>query len=60
VVLRVYAARAGREIGVAEGGVDVTAGRDVLAGEINAVEIAGEVDGMLHDVIARRKTQSVK
>ena len=59
-MLRIYAARAGMGIGVTESGVDVTVGRDVLAGEIKSVEIAGEVDGMLHDEMARRKTQSVK
>jgi hypothetical protein len=60
VVLRIYAARVGRGIGVAEGGVNVAAGRDVLAGEIYAMGIAGEVAGMLHDVMASRKTQNLK
>jgi hypothetical protein len=55
VVLRIYAGRAGRGIGVAGDRVDVTAGRDVLTGEINAVGMAGEVDEMLHDVMASRK-----
>lgn len=46
--------------GVAGSGVDVAVGRDVLAGEINAVGMAGEVDGMLHDVMVSRKTQNAK
>lgn len=38
----------------------MTVGRAVLAGEINAVGMAGEVGGMLHAVIASKKIQRVK
>jgi hypothetical protein len=51
-----YATRGGMGIGVADGGVGVTVGRDVLVGEINAVGTAGEVAGLLHAVMTRRKT----
>jgi hypothetical protein len=56
VVLRIYAGRAGRGIGVAGDRVDVTAGRDVLTGEINAVGMAGEVDEMA----SRKKVQNAE
>ncbi len=40
--------------------MDVTAGRDVFAGEIVAVEISGEVLEILHDVVTSGKKQIVK
>ena len=60
MVLRIYAGRVGRGIGVTEGGVDVAAGRDITVEEINVVGTVGEVDGMLHDVMISRKAQSAK
>lgn len=47
-------------IGVAEGGIVVTAGGGVLEGKINAVGTAGEVAGTLQAGRASRKTQNTK